>query len=225
MQRSIDSSDISIHAPCTGSDQKSCTTTPNLSLFQSTLPARGATFLPFSVLVPRRISIHAPCTGSDDDASPVGLRDGDFNPRSLHGERPYSVPQRPPQPRFQSTLPARGATFASRRFAGGIRHFNPRSLHGERPAHHAAPCLLPLFQSTLPARGATVIWEMAQFYDEISIHAPCTGSDLKMDERLTQAAVFQSTLPARGATPSGLKIAQTALFQSTLPARGATDRC
>ena len=155
MQRSIDSSDISIHAPCTGSDQKSCTTTPNLSLFQSTLPARGATFLPFSVLVPRRISIHAPCTGSDDDASPVGLRDGDFNPRSLHGERPYSVPQRPPQPRFQSTLPARGATFASRRFAGGIRHFNPRSLHGERHS----------------------LKRMADKGDAISIHAPCTGSD------------------------------------------------
>ena len=57
-----------------------------------------------------RISIHAPRTGSDCPA----LRDNrvvsDFNPRSPHGERPRGTFTSDFFIKFQSTLPARGAT-------------------------------------------------------------------------------------------------------------------
>ena len=77
-------------------------------LFQSTLPARGATLLRGGQRIRRRISIHAPRTGSDA----IRL------PHFLSHE-------------FQSTLPARGATRPQPADAHGS-HFNPRSPHGER---------------------------------------------------------------------------------------------
>ena len=79
-------------------------------LFQSTLPARGAT-TDFSYMgIADSISIHAPRTGSDAGANAGALGTGDFNPRSPHGER------------------RRGAV------CNDIlcRYFNPRSPHGER---------------------------------------------------------------------------------------------
>ena len=56
--------DISIHAPCVGSDL-------HISV------KRGG----------EMISIHAPCVGSDLVGEMVRLRGTDFNPRSLCGER------------------------------------------------------------------------------------------------------------------------------------------
>ena len=58
--------------------------------------------------------------------------------------------------KFQSTLPARGAT------AQGYQ-INPATI----------------FQSTLPARGATAEYLSAIAHRSISIHAPRTGSDLR----------------------------------------------
>ena len=147
---------ISIHAPRTGSDS----TRPLSSrgfIFQSTLPARGATAFGWA-------------TGAD------GVH---FNPRSPHGERPGESSISSQLSQFQSTLPARGATaifsavaFSSSLFQstlpargatdlcagdGLLLHisihaprtgsdvrgqphrqknsdFNPRSPHGERPS-------------------------------------------------------------------------------------------
>ena len=102
------------------------------------------------------ISIHAPRTGSDAALSAAAFSDS----------------------RFQSTLPARGATVFMKeslrklmdfnpRSPHGERldilrvrnrrpdNFNPRSPHGERPGWGASAGLQCLFQSTLPARGAT----------------------------------------------------------------------
>ena len=59
------------------------------ALFQSTLPARGATILPVVAKMDFLISIHAPRTGSDSSSA-----------TTLRATRR----------RFQSTLPARGAT-------------------------------------------------------------------------------------------------------------------
>ena len=102
---------ISIHAPRTGSDLNSIRWHGLLALFQSTLPARGAT--------PTRY------------ASPRGYRD--FNPRSPHGERRTTIFFAIRLNLFQSTLPARGATTAHRQNCPSQAHFNPRSPHGERP--------------------------------------------------------------------------------------------
>ena len=56
---------ISIHAPRTGSDGAGAEMKYQRDVFQSTLPARGATRY----------------------ALPSGYKQGDFNPRSPHGER------------------------------------------------------------------------------------------------------------------------------------------
>ena len=56
---------ISIHAPRTGSDLYSTDFWKCQGVFQSTLPARGATFITGTCKNQREISIHAPRTGSD----------------------------------------------------------------------------------------------------------------------------------------------------------------
>ena len=83
--------------------------------FQSTLPARGATRHVAMGIQQILISIHAPCTGSDTVTSGMETSEDDFNPRSLHGERLRGRRDLHPRRRFQSTLPARGATCAESR--------------------------------------------------------------------------------------------------------------
>ena len=80
--------------------------------------------------------------------------------------------------RFQSTLPARGATPTDVNTGFLSKYFNPRSPHGERRPPSARASSPKRFQSTLPARGAT--------------------SRLGRGRR--NGRLFQSTLPARGAT-------------------------
>ena len=151
-------SDISIHAPRTGSDIR----------------------LYFLRMRRHVISIHAPRTGSDTVRPPRRWTRKDFNPRSPHGERQNdqrwdhpktSISIHAPrtgsdadgkQPNtvnssFQSTLPARGATQLK---AVNIqnRYFNPRSPHGERRQRGAQALSPAPFQSTLPARGATFLF-------------------------------------------------------------------
>ena len=82
---------ISIHAPRTGSDGRCLSRWRRAVLFQSTLPARGATQRPGVLLNQRVISIHAPRTGSDQIAGTHTRRFPHFNPRSPHGERQRKV--------------------------------------------------------------------------------------------------------------------------------------
>ena len=62
------------------------------------------------------------------------------------------------------------------------------------------------FQSTLPARGATDGCRSKRAKQEISIHAPRTGSDRTEEVTQISRELFQSTLPARGATKHGLPL-------------------
>ena len=100
---------ISIHAPLAGSDvgepdefyrpgyfnpRSPCGERPtqsllalNQSLFQSTLPLRGATHVQHGLQGCFLISIHAPLAGSDIVARVVDHDGADFNPRSPCGER------------------------------------------------------------------------------------------------------------------------------------------
>ena len=78
-----------------------------------------------------------------------------FNPRSPHGERRCRYHLVRYTDKFQSTLPARGATNVLHHIRTLDRDFNPRSPHGER--HH--------FRRR---KGES---------RRISIHAPRTGSD------------------------------------------------
>ncbi len=125
--------------------------------------------------------------------------------------------------RFQSTLPARGATTYFLRFthydssisihaprtgsdcaawcrAGGLPYFNPRSPHGERHVRVAG--------------NEQVI--------AISIHAPRTGSDADAGAQTGKTGDFNPRSP-HGERPELLSAGITiVVFQSTLPARGAT---
>ena len=80
------------------------------TLFQSTLPARGATYLLTRMVVSPLISIHAPRTGSDTACWATAPSRSNFNPRSPHGERPTIQRYTEYLGEFQPTLPARGAT-------------------------------------------------------------------------------------------------------------------
>ena len=164
--------------------------------FQSTLPARGATFLTALSVKPafdfnprsphgeRRapkalpdagagISIHAPRTGSDRVMWRLSHCHSNFNPRSPHGERPLRRASSARSRSFQSTLPARGAT------GGG---------HPERGVRH-------LFQSTLPARGATFLCYYFIRRKGISIHAPRTGSDAERETAVATGVDFNPRSP------------------------------
>ena len=57
---------ISIHAPREGGDKRWVKTATALLIFQSTPPARGATFAAMAVDNDFSISIHAPREGGDD---------------------------------------------------------------------------------------------------------------------------------------------------------------
>ena len=125
---------------------------------------------------------------------------------------------------FQSTLPAKGATFkqgenwdatvvsihAPRE--GSDRRATPRKRE-DRVSIHA------------PREGSDLQWRVQKLLERVSIHAPREGSDVEFYSCLVRVWVFQSTLPAKGATGRcGSHRYVIAGFQSTLPAKGAT-RC
>ena len=216
--------------------------------FQSTLPARGATYaavipeMEESYFNPRSphgerphgwahgrkepgISIHAPRTGSDIIVAQQFSIYFNFNPRSPHGERLTRLTRARWHGPFQSTLPARGATRLT---------WWSKSRKG--------------FQSTLPARGATATMRrLSRGVPNFNPRSP-HGERRDAGTKRGTSRQFQSTLPARGATtrgrrkPSGSRISihaprtgsdaasirflvDGAVFQSTLPARGATVGC
>ena len=123
-------------------------------IFQSTLPARGATKRSIFKRRTLPISIHAPRTGSDL------LQDADGNPGriSIHAPRTGSdaivTPAAATQYQFQSTLPARGATDGT-----------DKRLMDELISIHA------------PRTGSDTLYRYLMLAYIISIHAPRTGSD------------------------------------------------
>ena len=101
------------------------------------------------------ISIHAPRMGSDAARDEVACDEMYFNPRSPHGERLGVDPGDRATLKFQSTLPAWGATMSWRNDYQKSDYFNPRSPHGERLTIIMKEPSNRSFQSTLPAWGAT----------------------------------------------------------------------
>ena len=83
---------------------------PGDILFQSTLPARGATLQIGRSESADVVSIHAPRAGSDRRLTWWRSSIMGFNPRSPRGERLEGIRGVFPIFPFQSTLPARGAT-------------------------------------------------------------------------------------------------------------------
>ncbi len=240
------SSTISIHAPRTGSDCSTSSVPSSPIRFQSTLPARGATFVAVFRERGDLISIHAPRTGSDQSATRRAGAGAYFNPRSPHGERrTHGMQWHVWTTTFQSTLPARGATrpalytaivkafisiHAPRTGSDDVAllaaeadaDFNPRSPHGERQKKCLVVACALIFQSTLPARGATTVRQAARTRPAFQSTLPARGATTAGSSSFRRASLFQSTLPARGATLLVRFPARRSQFQSTLPARGAT---
>ncbi len=146
---------ISIHAPRTGSDAfplsqfaPPCHFNPrsphgerhgggvllvSLEIFQSTLPARGATNrYAEQVRHLAKFQSTLPARGATYSRRTLSFWTAHFNPRSPHGERHYKVDIKRTPCRFQSTLPARGATSNAKKQIAEPENFNPRSPHGER---------------------------------------------------------------------------------------------
>ena len=191
--------EISIHSPCMGRDSPRAGQSP-AERFQSTLPAWGETPAPLRWPPARPISIHSPCMGRDEDAEcyakeavfqstlpawgetgPPARRpraDGNFNPLSLHGERPYimarsAAPRHisihspcmgrdvllrfPFQPIMEISIhsPCMGRDLPAGADRRGGGNFNPLSLHGERHRLEQLGLTDEQFQSTLPAWGET----------------------------------------------------------------------
>ena len=193
--------DISIHAPREGSDPLGLRDCPQrqhfyprsprgerparwptctvCGRFLSTLPARGATALPYCGFAILYISIHAPREGSDGFSVALILTRYYFYPRSPRGERPMSGPPSPASTTISIHAPREGSDKA--RFPGlsdisisihapregsddacnprptNSKDFYPRSPRGERLRAETASCShASAFLSTLPARGATL---------------------------------------------------------------------
>ena len=145
-------------------------------IFQSTLPAGGATLLCILMTMIFIFQSTLPAGGATNSG--------------------FMAAQ---QAKFQSTLPAGGATYQF--FASGLSdsisihaprrgsdrkqfrsckdasYFNPRSPQGERLPPPVSRILAVQFQSTLPAGGATHNCFLTLTFDDISIHAPRRGSD------------------------------------------------
>ncbi len=191
---------ISIHAPRTGSDQSPRATVESArhfnprsphgerpkparnggigSSFQSTLPARGATRPVRLLLLRLAISIHAPRTGSDILLFSSKAAFFYFNPRSPHGERRiHTSAHLQANSKFQSTLPARGATTKHMAHRRKFPYFNPRSPHGERPIVRVGDAISNAISIHAPRTGSDAIDAVYCHVGNISIHAPRTGSD------------------------------------------------
>ena len=148
--------DISIHAPREGRDRRTRSTMPAIVNFNPRAP-RGARLVGvFAIIIDIYISIHAPREGRDRQQDRKPHRRCNFNPRAPRGARPLSSSNALTGTPFQSTRPARGATFN----VGDIVPFFLISIHAPREGRDLAgepvTYARAVFQSTRPARGATL---------------------------------------------------------------------
>ena len=193
------------------------------TLFQSTLPVRGATPCPAgrrrrgsnfnprspcgerpTVVLPRFcvvISIHAPRAGSDELVLQVALH----ITISIHA-------------------PRAGSDVASPEFRSLKDDFNPRSPCGERPFRYVAIATSINFNPRSPCGERLAIRSSRLPQVEISIHAPRAGSDGL--SRLSALRMIKISIhaPRAGSDENQPTVnCPDIAFQSTLPVRGATS--
>ena len=170
-----------------------------IQIFQSTLPAGGATLSSGAAAKWAEISIHAPRGGSDRRIYIQIFRVLDFNPRSPQGSDGKNTKKSSVKSSFQSTLPA-----------------------GERRFGCAAACIYPPpFQSTLPAGERHHRHPSQSATRQISIHAPRRGATSESSD-FSSSELFQSTLPA-GERPGDCGLCHVeAAISIHAPRRGAT---
>ena len=136
-------------SPC--GERRSIAFAWTITIFQSTLPVRGATRGRRRYTDDKLISIHAPRAGSDPHALKGGLLLYHFNPRSPCGERLQSVA-----------------------FICSICNFNPRSPCGERLVFYYHLFHILLISIHAPRAGSDGyggIWKWRQHY--FNPRSPC----------------------------------------------------
>ena len=235
--------EISIHAPRTGSDEVQRATRNRLYHFNPRSP-HGERLLPLLLHWKKSISIHAPRTGSDGEVGgeDVTVHDN-FNPRSPHGERLTVRRFFCATTRFQSTLPARGATSTSSgkttvcRFQSTLPARGATPLHLEKKQGKWISIHAPRTGSDVPHDGTGGVrrisihaprtgsdfwFAIAPPTASISIHAPRTGSDPNRHSSTPNQSNFNPRSPHGERRRQFFRIPQRLEFQSTLPARGAT---
>ena len=195
---------VSIHAARAGGDEvEVVSSTSGKSAFQSTPPARAATW-------GRRRAPPPPHPRSFNPRRPRGRRRttcsrgrsrSRFNPRRPRGRRRTPSATIHMREEFQSTPPARAATTDDRFKLSETLCFNPRRPRGRR--RDRRPAIL------LRRRN-------------VSIHAARAGGDVSCPPGERANVMFQSTPPARAATWRGAPRLTGLMFQSTPPARAAT---
>ena len=217
---------ISTHAPRTGSDIIERFNLPEITGFQPTLPARGAT--------------------RGTNASVKSSRH--FNPRSPHGERrTIDGWLHVETETFQPTLPARGATVeklearvtslisthaprtGSDTGEYGIRlfrhDFNPRSPHGERPAlalvkRHKRQDFNPRSPHGERPEGSVMEGCSETYFNPRSPH----GERRPSARSGGHGSRFQPTLPARGATVADVVQSLCVDISTHAPRTGSDNR-
>ena len=156
--------------PREGSDRRAMGKSRASKQFQSTLP-RGERRKSAPESTDRGYFNPRSREGSDRPGHWCAPVPSDFNPRPPRGERHFVCIFQQLSILFQSTPPARGATYAADRLKRRLVHFNPRSREG-------SDCVLP------------VSW----IHHAISIHAPARGATFS-SWRFAYSSKFQSTLP------------------------------
>ncbi len=132
-----------------GSDNRWKTQLCGLEIFQSTLPAGGATFSSLCMFHVAVISIHAPRRGSDTSVYYRQLYRDISIPAPRRGSDDADINSIIARYEFQSTLPAGGATFD---FVQSLKE-GSISIHAPRRGSDMIPRLLVSSQSNFNPRS------------------------------------------------------------------------
>ena len=193
------------------------------SIFQPSLPARGATKCPRTGLRPVQISTLAPREGSDLSMLLDTESGDDFNPRSPRGERRDLGRLLPVEVQISTLAPREGSDRHRRRQAGGVQYFNPRSPRGERPYTGPWMSSSPEYFNPRSPRGERPNASAVRMRVKgISTLAPREGSDSATPPFSGTPSNFNPRSP-RGERPTAWRWSvPPGGFQPSLPARGAT---
>ena len=170
--------------------------------FQSTHPARGATFnLGHNFGLLYVISIHAPREGCDPTAGRGRYLRDNFNPRTPRGVRPLTRFNLHFVITISIHAPREGCDRPPRPSPRISADFNPRTPRGVRPRRTGPAIPGDEISIHAPREGCDAAGRRGgRRRITISIHAPREGCDLTASAVASPAAEFQSTHPARGAT-------------------------
>ena len=146
-------------------------------IFQSTLPAWGATFNLKRFSLGNIISIHAPRMGSDAMTFMPSTCSLIFQSTPPHGERLCCLAKEHTIISISIHAPRMGSDTARSFLLAAANHFNPRSRMGSDTSVSFLSVDRDLFQSTLPHGERRRYRHRGAWYLRISIHAPRMGSD------------------------------------------------